>query len=154
MNIKDFLDFVDFIKNVDKYEARVQTLKDENDRLEANIRYTTEVAEIANTKEVVAKLLSQAQKELDDAKLTAVEVKEKAKVVYDKRLAEVALRETATSEAQTLATATLKKAEDLNVILNASLVKQLSSLETKEVALDEKMLEVSARLAKLKSVME
>lgn len=154
MNIKDFLDFVDFIKNVDKYEARVQTLKDENDRLEANIRYTSEVAEIANTKEVVAKLLSQAQKELDDAKLTAVEVKEKAKVVYDKRLAEVALRETATSEAQTLATATLKKAEDLNVILNASLVKQLSSLETKEVALDEKMLEVSARLAKLKSVME
>lgn len=154
MNIKDFLDFVDFIKNVDKYEARVQALKDENDRLEANIRLTSEVSEIAYTKERTDQLFEQAKKELDAAKITAADVKEKAKTSFDKKLADLVARETDVREKQADAYAKLKQAEDLNIKLNETLKTQVASLEAKEAELDKTQKEVNIRLAKLKSVME
>lgn len=154
MNIKDFLDFVDFIKNVEKYEARVQVLKDENDRLETNIKLTSEVADIPRTKQLTEDLYASAKKELSDAKEQAVDIKEKAKTVFDKRLAELTSREKAAEEKYQVATSTLKEAQELNSQLNAALQKQLQEFEARQLKLQETQFEVDARLAKLKSVME
>ena len=154
MNIKDFLDFVDFIKNVEKYEARVQVLKDENDRLETNIKLTSEVADIPRTKQLTEDLYASAKKELSDAKEQAVDIKEKAKTVFDKRLAELTSREKAAEEKYQVATSTLKEAQELNSQLNAALQKQLQEFEAHQLKLQETQFEVDARLAKLKSVME
>jgi hypothetical protein len=153
MNIKEFLDFVAFIKDVDKYEARVQTLKDENDRLETNIRLTSEVAEVSRNRELAAKLHEEAKKVLEDAKITASETKARAKTVYEKRLDEVVVREGDARELQSEAAETLKKAKDLNEQLNATLQNQLAILMAKEASLDEAEKEVRERLTKLKSVM-
>ena len=154
MNIKDFLDFVDFIKNVEKYEARVQVLKDENDRLETNIKLTSEVADIPRTKQLTEDLYASAKKELSDAKEQAVDIKEKAKTAFDKRLAELSSREKAAEEKYQVATSTLKEAQELNSQLNAALQKQLQEFEARQLQLQETQFEVDARLAKLKSVME
>jgi len=154
MNIKDFLDFVDFIKNVEKYEARVQVLKDENDRLETNIKLTSEVADIPRTKQLTEDLYASAKKELADAKEQAVDIKEKAKTVFDKRLAELTSREKAAEEKYQIATSTLKEAQELNSQLNATLQKQLQEFEARQLKLQETQFEVDTRLAKLKSVME
>ena len=154
MNIKDFLDFVDFIKNVEKYEARVQVLKDENDRLETNIKLTSEVADIPRTKQLTEDLYASAKKELSDAKEQAVDIKEKAKTAFDKRLTELTSREKAAEEKYQVATSTLKEAQELNSQLNAALQKQLQEFEARQLKLQETQFEVDARLAKLKSVME
>jgi len=154
MNIKDFLDFVDFIKNVEKYEARVQVLKDENDRLETNIKLTSEVADIPRTKQLTEDLYASAKKELADAKEQAVDIKEKAKTAFDKRLAELTSREKAAEEKYQIATSTLKEAQELNSQLNAALQKQLQEFEARQLKLQETQFEVDTRLAKLKSVME
>ena len=154
MNIKDFLDFVDFIKNVEKYEARVHVLKDENDRLETNIKLTSEVADIPRTKQLTEDLYASAKKELSDAKEQAVDIKEKAKTAFDKRLAELSSREKAAEEKYQVATSTLKEAQELNSQLNAALQKQLQEFEARQLQLQETQFEVDARLAKLKSVME
>ena len=154
MNIKDFLDFVDFIKNVEKYEARVQVLKDENDRLETNIKLTSEVADIPRTKQLTEDLYASAKKELASAKEQAVEIKEKAKTAFDKRLGELTSREQAAEEKYQIATSTLKEAQDLNSQLNSALQKQLAEYEARQIKLQEAQAEVDARLAKLKSVME
>lgn len=153
MNIKDFLDFVAFVKDVEKYEARVQALKDENDRLETNIRLTSEVAEVAYNRERANKLHEEAKAVLEEAKAEALATKEKAKSVYDKRLADVAAREAVVLEKQTEAANLLKEAKAVNEQLNAELQKQLSIVATKEAALNEATKEVEERLAKLKSVM-
>lgn len=153
MNIKEFLDFVAFVKDVEKYEARVQTLKDENGRLETNIRLTSEVAEVSRNRELAAKLHEEAKKILEDAKIAAAETKARAKTVYEKRLEEVVARESGVRELQSEAAETLKKAKDLNEQLNTALQNQLAVLASKEASLDEAEKEVRERLAKLKSVM-
>jgi chromosome segregation ATPase len=153
MNIKEFLDFVAFIKDVDKYEARVKTLKDENDRLEANIRLTSEVAEVSYNRELAAKLHEEAKQVLADAKVVAAETKARSKTVYEKRLEEVVAREGAVRDASERNALALKEAKDLNEQLNAALQKQLAVLDAKEASLAEAEKEVKERLAKLKSVM-
>ena len=153
MNIKEFLDFVAFIKDVDKYEARVKTLKDENDRLEANIRLTSEVAEVSYNRELAAKLHEEAKQVLADAKVVAAETKARSKTVYEKRLEEVVARETAVRDESERNALALKEAKILNEQLNVSLQKQLAVLDAKEASLAEAEKEVKERLVKLKSVM-
>lgn len=153
MNINDFLDFVDFLKNVDKYEQRAKTLKDENDRLETNIRLTTEIADIPRTKELTAKLLDEARATLIAAKQEAVDLKDKAKTSYDKKLAEVLAKETEATNMLTESRATLKEAKELQTGLITELKKQEEAVAIKSTQLTASQQEVDERLAKLKAVM-
>jgi len=154
MNIKDFLDFVDFIKNADKYEQRVQSLKDENDRLETNIKLTSEIADIPRTKALTEEMFLTAKQEVATAKETASDIKEKAKTVYDKRLADLVAREKDVENKAKEASSMLVEATSITQELNAGLRSQLSLAETKVKALEITQAEVDSRLAKLKSVME
>jgi cell division septum initiation protein DivIVA len=153
MNIKEFLDFVDFLKNVDKYEQRVKILQDENTRLEDNIRLTSEIADIPRTKELTAKLLKEADVTLADAKQEAVDIKEKAKATYDKRLSDLVVRETSANAALAESQKVFKEATTLHNTLIADLKKQLADVSVKSDALDKAQKEVDERLEKLKSVM-
>jgi chromosome segregation ATPase len=153
MNINEFLDFVNFLKNVDKYEQRVQVLKDENTRLEDNIRLTSEIADIPRTKELTAKLLDEARSTLASAKQEASETKEKAKTSYDKKLAEVVVRETEAAAILAEGKAAVKEAKDLQTGLIAELKKQEKALAARDAILAATQLEVDERLAKLKAVM-
>lgn len=153
MNIKEFLDFVDFLKNVDKYEQRVKLLQDENTRLENNIRLTSEIADIPKTKELTAQLLEEAKVTLATAKQDAADIKEKAKTSFDKKLAEVLARETEATAKLAEGQKALKEANILHTGLIAELKKQQTELTAKEALLSSTQLEVEDRLAKLKSVM-
>ncbi len=153
MNLKDFLDFADFVKNVEKYEARVQSLKDENDRLETNIKLTAEVVDIPRTKELTEKLLTEARVTLASAKEEAKTIVERAKASYDKRLAEVTTKEAAAENALANSRTVLTEAQTLHSTLIAELQRQLSSVDKQQKALQASQTEVDERLVKLKSVM-
>lgn len=153
MNINDMLNFIDFIKDVDMYKKRLTALQDENARLETNIKLTAEVADIPRTKELTERLLNEARDTLKAAKTEAEEIKSKAKVVYDKRLAEVSAQETAASIALSDGRAAYKEAQDLHKTLIADLKKQQIAVEQKQAQLDASQAEVNTRLEKLKAVM-
>lgn len=153
MNIKDFLDFVDFLKNVDMYEKRVHVLRDENERLETNIKLTAEIADIPRTRQVTEQLLAEAREAAEAAKKEASEIKERAKTLYDKRIAEVTVRESEAVTKYEKGKEALKEAENLNATLNAQLRRQLSDLEISQAKLQVTQSEMEERLSKLKSVM-
>lgn len=153
MNLNDFLDFVDFVKNAEALGKQVQVLKDENDRLETNIKLTSEIADIPRTKELTANLLEDARVTLDQAKKEAADVKEKAKTAYQKQLADVSEREGKAQDLLKEARQALKDAETLHATLIKDLAAQLEAVKQKEDVLVKTQAEVSERLDKLKSVM-
>ena len=153
MNMNDFLGFVDFLKNVDLYEERVKVLQDENTRLEDNIRLTSEIADIPRTKELTAQLLEEARTTLAKAKQDSADTREKAKTSYDKKLADVVLREAEAASVLASGNKSIQEANNLQLNLIAKLRKQESEVATKSALLETTQQEVAERLSKLKAVM-
>ena len=153
MNMNDFLGFVDFLKNVDLYEERVKVLQDENTRLEDNIRLTSEIADIPRTKELTAQLLEEARTTLAKAKQDSADTREKAKTSYDKKLADVMLREAEAASVLASGNKAIQEANNLQLNLIAKLRKQESEVATKSALLETTQQEVAERLSKLKAVM-
>lgn len=153
MNINDFLDFVDAIKNIEKYEAQVQTLKEENERLEKNIEATTKVGELSVLLDKATKDKEEAAALLKAAKQEASSVKEAAKVAYDDKVAKMVVREKEVEMKMEQASVLLAQATKLNTDTETRLAKELLEVHARKAALITANQEVADRLEKLKSVM-
>lgn len=153
MNINDFLDFVDAIKNIEQYEKQVQTLKEENERLEKNIAATVKVGELSALLEKATKDAEEAAATLKAAKQEAISIKEVAKASYDKKEAAVALREVEIGVKLEKAQAALEQASKLNADTETRLTKELADVHARKTQLITANQEVAERLEKLKTVM-
>jgi hypothetical protein len=153
MNTNDFLSFVDFIKDIDKYEQRVKVLNDENKRLEENIALTGKASEIRSLHAVAEATVRETNQALQDAKTEATKLKAEAKAYYDKKYADSSVKETEAAALLDKAIAAQKEAEQWYKDNNVKLEATLAEIEKlKQITLEEKQ-EVEARLEKLKAVM-
>jgi len=153
MNLNDFLAFVEFVKDVDKYQERVSALKAENDRLEKNIELTAQVANIPRVKELTEKKLEEARETLAAAQTEAVAIKEKAKNAYEARKVVLDQKETQAAEALSEGRRALQEARELHATLVAEAKRELADLQKRQEQVSQVQQEVTERLSKLKSVM-
>lgn len=156
MNIQDIADFIDLVKNPDKYDKLLKDLVDEQERLTAVIKTVGDVAEIESIKTQIK--LDEKQAILDrEAILTKIEqdrVKENAattalqadlqatRTKYQTLYQDLQEKEAETKELNQLA----KKREKDLVSKQAELQEKLTNVEALKLELED-------RLAKLKAVM-
>ena len=156
MNIQDIADFIDLIKNPDKYDKLLKDLVDEQERLTAVIKTVGDVSEIESIKTQIK--LDEKQAILDrEALLTKIEqdrVKEKVattalqtdlqatRTKYQTLYQDLQEKEAETKELNKLA----KKREKDLVSKQAELQEKLTNVEALKLELED-------RLAKLKAVM-
>jgi hypothetical protein len=156
MQLNELLEFIDLVKNPDKYKAKVDELIAYNKSIEANIQLTEDIADIAKAKTLTAKALTEALAQIDSAKIEAKRCvaeaqAQAAKLVSTADERRVAL-ETWASE--------LKTREESFTVRSAALTKLESEVadrsrqvEQDRASLAVQLQEVAERLEKLKSVM-
>ena len=156
MNIQDIADFIDLIKNPDKYDKLLKDLVDEQERLTAVIKTVGDVAEIESIKTQIK--LDEKQAILDrEAILTKIE-QDRVKENVATTVLQADLQATRTKY-QTLYQ-DLQEKEAKTKELNQLAKKREKDLVSKQAELQEKLtnvealkLELEDRLAKLKAVM-
>lgn len=156
MNIQDIADFIDLIKNPDKYDKLLKDLVDEQDRLKAVIKTVGDVAEIESIKTQIK--LDEKQAILDrEAILTKIE-QDRVKENVATTVLQADLQATRTKYQTLYQDLQEKEAETKE--LNQLAKKREKDLVSKQAELQEKLtnvealkLELEDRLAKLKAVM-
>lgn len=156
MNIQDIADFIDLIKNPDKYDKLLKDLVDEQERLIAVIKTVGDVAEIESIKTQIK--LDEKQAILDrEAILTKIE-QDRVKENVATTVLQADLQATRTKYQTLYQDLQEKEAETKE--LNKLAKKREKDLVSKQAELQEKLtnvealkLELEDRLAKLKAVM-
>ena len=156
MNIQDIADFIDLIKNPDKYDKLLKDLVDEQDRLKAVIKTVGDVAEIESIKTQIK--LDEKQAILDrEAILKKIE-QDRVKENVATTVLQADLQATRTKYQTLYQDLQEKEAETKE--LNKLAKKREKDLVSKQAELQEKLtnvealkLELEDRLAKLKAVM-
>lgn len=156
MNIQDIADFIDLIKNPDKYDKLLKDLVDEQERLKAVIKTVGDVAEIESIKTQIK--LDEKQAILDrEAILTKIE-QDRVKENVATTALQADLQATRTKYQTLYQDLQEKEAETKE--LNKLAKKREKDLVSKQAELQEKLtnvealkLELEDRLAKLKAVM-
>jgi chromosome segregation ATPase len=156
MNIQDIADFIDLIKNPDKYDKLLKDLVDEQERLKAVIKTVGDVAEIESIKTQIK--LDEKQAILDrEAILTKIE-QDRVKENVATTVLQADLQATRTKYQTLYQDLQEKEAETKE--LNKLAKKREKDLVSKQAELQEKLnnvealkLELEDRLAKLKAVM-
>lgn len=156
MNIQDIADFIDLIKNPDKYDKLLKDLVDEQERLTAVIKTVGDVAEIESIKTQIK--LDEKQAILDrEAILTKIE-QDRVKENIATTVLQADLQATRTKYQTLYQDLQEKEAETKE--LNRLAKKREKDLVSKQAELQEKLtnvealkLELEDRLAKLKAVM-
>lgn len=156
MNIQDIADFIDLIKNPDKYDKLLKDLVDEQERLTAVIKTVGDVAEIESIKTQIK--LDEKQAILDrEAILTKIE-QDRVKENVATTALQADLQATRTKYQTLYQDLQEKEAETKE--LNKLAKKREKDLVSKQAELQEKLtnvealkLELEDRLAKLKAVM-
>ena len=156
MNIQDVADFIDLIKNPDKYDKLLKDLVDEQERLTAVIKTVGDVAEIESIKTQIK--LDEKQAILDrEAILTKIE-QDRVKENLATTALQADLQATRTKYQTLYQDLQEKEAETKE--LNRLAKKREKDLVSKQAELQEKLtnvealkLELEDRLAKLKAVM-
>lgn len=156
MNIQDIADFIDLIKNPDKYDKLLKDLVDEQERLTAVIKTVGDVAEIESIKTQIK--LDEKQAILDrEAILTKIE-QDRVKENVATTVLQADLQATRTKYQTLYQDLQEKEAETKE--LNQLAKKREKDLVSKQAELQEKLtnvealkLELEDRLAKLKAVM-
>lgn len=156
MNIQDIADFIDLIKNPDKYDKLLKGLVDEQERLTAVIKTVGDVAEIESIKTQIK--LDEKQAILDrEAILTKIE-QDRVKENVATTVLQADLQATRTKYQTLYQDLQEKEAETKE--LNKLAKKREKDLVSKQAELQEKLtnvealkLELEDRLAKLKAVM-
>jgi len=156
MNIQDIADFIDLIKNPDKYDKLLKDLVDEQERLTAVIKTVGDVAEIESIKTQIK--LDEKQAILDrEAILTKIE-QDRVKENVATTVLQADLQATRTKYQTLYQDLQEKEAETKE--LNKLAKKREKDLVSKQAELQEKLtnvealkLELEDRLAKLKAVM-
>ena len=156
MNIQDVAEFIDLVKNPDKYDKLLKDLVDEQDRLKAVIKTVGDVAEIESIKTQIK--LDEKQAILDrEAILTKIE-QDRVKENVATTVLQADLQATRTKYQTLYQDLQEKEAETKE--LNRLAKKREKDLVSKQAELQEKLtnvealkLELEDRLAKLKAVM-
>ena len=156
MNIQDIADFIDLIKNPDKYDKLLKDLVDEQERLKAVIKTVGDVAEIESIKTQIK--LDEKQAILDrEAILKKIE-QDRVKENVATTVLQADLQATRTKYQTLYQDLQEKEAETKE--LNQLAKKREKDLVSKQAELQEKLtnvealkLELEDRLAKLKAVM-
>ena len=156
MNIQDIADFIDLIKNPDKYDKLLKDLVDEQERLTAVIKTVGDVTEIESIKTQIK--LDEKQAILDrEALLTKIE-QDRVKENVATTVLQADLQATRTKYQTLYQDLQEKEAETKE--LNKLAKKREKDLVSKQAELQEKLtnvealkLELEDRLAKLKAVM-
>ena len=156
MNIQDIADFIDLVKNPDKYDKLLKDLVDEQERLTAVIKTVGDVAEIEAIKTQIK--LDEKQAILDrEAILTKIE-QDRVKENVATTVLQADLQATRTKYQTLYQDLQEKEAETKE--LNRLAKKREKDLVSKQAELQEKLtnvealkLELEDRLAKLKAVM-
>ena len=156
MNIQDIADFIDLVKNPDKYDKLLKDLVDEQERLTAVIKTVGDVTEIESIKTQIK--LDEKQAILDrEAILTKIE-QDRVKENVATTVLQADLQATRTKYQTLYQDLQEKEAETKE--LNKLAKKREKDLVSKQAELQEKLtnvealkLELEDRLAKLKAVM-
>ena len=156
MNIQDVAEFIDLVKNPDKYDKLLKDLVDEQERLIAVIKTVGDVAEIESIKTQIK--LDEKQAILDrEAILTKIE-QDRVKENVATTALQADLQATRTKYQTLYQDLQEKEAETKE--LNQLAKKREKDLVSKQAELQEKLtnvealkLELEDRLAKLKAVM-
>ena len=156
MNIQDVAEFIDLVKNPDKYDKLLKDLVDEQDRLKAVIKTVGDVAEIESIKTQIK--LDEKQAILDrEAILRKIE-QDRVKENVATTVLQADLQATRTKYQTLYQDLQEKEAETKE--LNQLAKKREKDLVSKQAELQEKLtnvealkLELEDRLAKLKAVM-
>ena len=156
MNLQDIADFIDLIKNPDKYDKLLKDLVDEQERLTAVIKTVGDVAEIESIKTQIK--LDEKQAILDrEAILTKIE-QDRVKENLATTVLQADLQATRTKY-QTLyqdlqeKEAETKELNQLSKKREKDLVRKQAELQEKLTNVEALKLELEDRLAKLKAVM-
>jgi len=156
MHFDEFLKVLDLLQNPDKYAAQIAELTEREESIKLSIEHLNARIDAAITQEQADAFLTESADVLAKAKVTAQDTIAKAQASFDKRLADLQVRETAADQAmQTFQNSKIqwaaRKAEHIakeNELLNGR--KQLDAdLED----LRSKQAEVDARLNKLRQAM-
>lgn len=156
MQFDDFLKVVDLLKDPAKYEAKVAELQARQDAIQASINELGIKGDIVKAQSKADALVAKADTILANATADARNIVSTAQTVFDKRHAELQVREAAADQAIT----------DYNTIKNQQLFRE-NELRQKEKAVEtlqatlakqqaelaDKQIEVDARLDKLRQVM-
>ena len=156
MNIQDVAEFIDLVKNPDKYDKLLKDLVDEQERLTAVIKTVGDVAEIESIKTQIK--LDEKQAILDrEAILKKIE-QDRVKENVATTVLQADLQATRTKYQTLYQDLQEKEAETKE--LNQLAKKREKDLVSKQAELQEKLtnvealkLELEDRLAKLKAVM-
>ena len=156
MNIQDIADFIDLIKNPEKYDKLLKDLVDEQERLTAVIKTVGDVAEIESIKTQIK--LDEKQAILDrEAILTKIE-QDRVKENLATTVLQADLQATRTKYQTLYQDLQEKEAEtkELNQLAKKrekDLVRKQAELQEKLTNVEALKLELEDRLAKLKAVM-
>ena len=156
MNIQDVAEFIDLVKNPDKYDKLLKDLVDEQDRLKAVIKTVGDVAEIESIKTQIK--LDEKQAILDrEAILTKIE-QDRVKENVATTVLQADLQATRTKYQTLYQDLQEKEAEtkELNKLAKKrekDLVRKQAELQEKLANVEALKLELEDRLAKLKAVM-
>ena len=156
MNIQDIADFIDLIKNPDKYDKLLKDLVDEQERLTAVIKTVGDVTEIESIKTQIK--LDEKQAILDrEAILKKIE-QDRVKENVATTVLQADLQATRTKYQTLYQDLQEKEAEtkELNKLAKKrekDLVRKQAELQEKLANVEALKLELEDRLAKLKAVM-
>ena len=156
MNIQDIADFIDLIKNPDKYDKLLKDLVDEQERLTAVIKTVGDVTEIESIKTQIK--LDEKQAILDrEAILKKIE-QDRVKENVATTVLQADLQATRTKYQTLYQDLQEKEAEtkELNQLAKKrekDLVRKQAELQEKLTNVEALKLELEDRLAKLKAVM-
>lgn len=156
MNIQDVADFLDLVKNPDKYEARLKAIKEEQERLNTVIATVGKASELDKLRKEVEKERDQLQedfvkatRERDAYVEREVEVLTKKKIEYTEAI----------SKATELAASAELKLQEANALIKShdgrekKLKQGEDGLAVRQKQLDALIAEYNEKVAKLRSVM-
>ena len=156
MNVQAITEFLDLVKNPDKYATYLKELQEKQDYLDQRIAAVGTISELDGLKQKAEKLVNVANKKAEKIEQEAQVAFEKRQAVYDDMFAKLRERELEVStlvqkaESQLLVSSdTLQQA----LLRNKDLDKKEKQLQADKEKYDALLAEYEEKVAKLRSVM-
>lgn len=156
MNIQDIADFLDLVKNPDKYQARLDALKEEQGRLNAVIETVGKASELDKLRKELETQRSQLQSDFDKATQERDAQIEREIAVLAKQRAELTDAQRAADSLNLLSNQRLQEAKDLVDSFEGRekiLRQSEDGLRVRQEQLDLLISEYTEKVTKLRSVM-
>lgn len=156
MQVEDILAFIRLVENPKEYKEKALEFQAYRDQIKANIQLSDDVADINKAKAKIAEDLALAESYIAKAENEAKEIVANAKVVYDRRHADLDAREKLLNEtnAARLALETSVKQRDADLRkAEKDFATRNKVLQDSEASVAAKLQELTEKLDKLKSVM-